>query len=227
MEPRHFWFSGRARLVEHTLDRAGSCDAALDLGCGMGGLLQALAPRFSRVVGVDAYLTSLLVARSRAPGSVLLEADTNHVPLASRQFDLVSALDVLEHVEPAPFLAEAHRLLRPGGRLLVTVPACPSLYGEQDRAMGHRTRYNIAALRAELRDAGFNVIYATHYQFLLFPIFWLVRRFPGNRNGRIERRPGRVVASVLGAINGAEVRWLRGLRLPWGSSLIALAQRVS
>lgn len=227
IEPRHFWFSSRARLLEHTLDRAGSGAAALELGCGLGGFLQPLASRFSRVVGVDAYRTSLVAARARVPGIVLLEADVNRLPLASGQFDLVAALDVFEHVTPGPFLAAAHRLLGTGGRLLLSVPACPALYGAQDRAMGHRTRYNMATLRAELRDAGFCVIYATHFQCLLFPLFWLVRRFPGNSDGRIERRPGRVAGRVLGAINAAEVRWLKGFRLPWGSSIVAIALKVS
>jgi SAM-dependent methyltransferase len=226
LEADHFWFPPRRRLLAALLDRtpAGG-GAAIDLGCGTGGFLSVLARRFATVVGVDAYGESLAIARGRAPGAELLEADATAVPLAAHQFDLAAALDVLEHGDPDALLGEARRLVRPGGWLLVSVPAFPSLWSELDEAAGHRRRYRRSTLDAELTAAGWRLVDWTHYQMLLFPLVWFGRRFPVRFPRRLERRPPGWLGALLGTVNDLEVALLARRRLPWGSSLLALARR--
>jgi SAM-dependent methyltransferase len=226
IEHEHFWFPPRRRLLAALARRCPRAHAAIDLGCGNGGFLPSLAALYPSVVGVDAYPESLAAARRCAPEAALIQADACRVPLAGNQFDLVSALDVLEHVAPESLLAEARRLLRPGGWLLLSVPAAPVLWSALDVAAGHRCRYTRERLRAELAAVGFAVRYWTHYQFLLFPLALVARRFAGEALHRLERRPPAVVGALLGAVNSLEVRASARLPLPIGSSLCALAERL-
>jgi SAM-dependent methyltransferase len=177
-------------------------------------------------VGVDAYDESLARARRNAPGAVLVQANVCRVPLAGEQFDLAVALDVLEHVEAAAFLAEARRLATVGGRLLLTVPAFPSLWSPLDEKAGHRCRYRRSDLGRELEEYGWSVVYWTHYQALLFPALWLVRRSGLARLLAFERHPPGWVSRPFGFVNAAEVRLWGRRRLRFGSSLVVLARRV-
>lgn len=224
-EEDHFWFEGRERLLLACLDRLPRPPRrAIDLGCGNGRFLAALAERGAEVTGVDAYPDSLERALARAPRATLLAADVTAVPLEAAGFDLVAALDVLEHLEPPRLLAEARRLLAPGGRLLLSVPAFASLWSARDERAGHLKRYRRRLLEAELAESGFRLEFATHYQFLLFPLVWLSRKLDAKRKLPLERRPPGPLGRLLGAINLFEVGWWGRRSLPWGSSLIALAR---
>ena len=230
IEGDHFWFPPRRKLLAGLLDDrpgepAGSPGgAAIELGCGTGGFLPVLTRRFDRVVAVDAYGESL----ERAPsgdGIVRIQGDVTRVPLAGGRFRLAVALDVLEHVDPDAFLAEAARLVAPGGRLLLSVPALPALWSELDEAAGHRCRYTRSRLAAELGRAGWALEHWTHYQLALLPLVWLTRKSPWRRARTTERHPPRVLGRALGAVNALEVRLFGRRRLPAGSSLVAVGRR--
>ncbi|MDA8017552.1 MAG: class I SAM-dependent methyltransferase [Thermoanaerobaculia bacterium] len=230
IENRHFWFPARRRLLASLLERhvprSSTSRGAIELGCGTGDFLQVLSGMFESVVGVEAYGQSLAVAAEGDSTAVLIQSDATTVPLDSGQFDLVAALDVLEHVEPRSFLEEAARLAKPAGRLLVSVPAFPSLWSPLDEAAGHRCRYRLPDLVRQLAAYGWRVVHHTHYQALLFPVVWLARRFSTSRVRRLERRPSDAIAIPFGMINQLEVSLFGGLRLPWGSSLIVVAERI-
>ena len=226
----HFWFPPRAELLCRLLDRwgGGRRAAALDAGCGAGAFLPSLLERSPLVVGVDAYHESLAAAPPAAAArAVRVQADVRHIPFAGGQFDLLCALDVLEHLEPAPFLGELRRLAAPDARLLVAVPAFPALWSEADVLAGHRRRYRRATLAAELAGAGWRLLHATHYQALLFPLTWASRRLAPARLRAVERRPGRLLGRLLGAVNRFEVAAFSNRRLPWGTSLVAVARRAA
>jgi SAM-dependent methyltransferase len=224
-EEDHFWFAGRQLLLLACLDRLPEPPRrAIDLGCGNGRFLAALAERGAAVTGVDAYADSLARAKARAPAATLLAADVTAVPLEDAGFDLVAALDVLEHLEPSRLLAEARRLLAPGGRLLLSVPAFASLWSVRDERAGHLKRYRRRLLEAELAASGFALEFATHYQFLLFPLVWLSRRLDAKSPLPLERRPPGPLGRLLGAVNRLEVGLWGRRSLPWGSSLVALAR---
>ncbi len=224
----HFWFPPRRRLLAALLDllprRLG---AGLDLGCGTGGFLPVLAERCAEVVGVDAYEESLRIAARRCPAAVLVQADICDVPLGDDQFDLIVALDVLEHVPPEVFLGQAARLVTRGGHLLLSVPAAPALWSDYDELAGHRCRYTRRQAQSELAAAGWELIHWTHYQLLLLPLVWLSRRLTLLRRRRVERRPPAFAGRLLSAVNSMEVRLFQRRRLPIGSSLVALARRGS
>jgi SAM-dependent methyltransferase len=225
IERSHFWFPARTRLLLTVLERAGGPrESALELGCGTGGFLAELTARYQTVVGVDAYAESLERARRRAPDAVLVQADACRTSFIEPGFDLVAALDVLEHLDPRALLDEARRLAAPRGWLLVSVPAFPVLWSALDEVAGHRCRFRRHQLAAKLAESRWELHHWTHYQALLFPLVLLARRVGSARLHREERYPRAVVSRVLGAINALEVRLLGRRRVPWGSSLLALAR---
>jgi SAM-dependent methyltransferase len=220
----HFWQRERRRLFCRLLDRlAPRGEAAVDLGCGCGGMLAPLESRYSRVVGVDGHRALLAEARRRAEGAALVEADLCGLPLRERQFNLVTAFDVLEHLDPDALLSEARRVVRPDGTLMLSVPAFSSLWSALDERAGHRCRYTWGQLQMELQRNGWRPEGYTHFQCLLFPLVFVTRRL-GPAALRIERTPSRLVDRALGLVNRIEVATFSGLRLPFGSSLVAWAR---
>jgi SAM-dependent methyltransferase len=125
IEEWHFWFKPRLRLLKSKLEAelGGRCGSAIELGCGSGRFLETLTGSARKVVAIEGHLESLFRARDEGTDALLIHGDVLHVPLEGSSFDLVVALDVLEHVEPLPLLREAFRLARPGGLLLLSVPA--------------------------------------------------------------------------------------------------------
>ena len=227
LENHHFWFKPRSRLFQHILLRCVPTrfQASIELGCGNGLFLEFLARISDRVVGVEGHLPSLAFARKLSTTATLLHGDLSRVPIQNGMFDLACAFDVLEHVPPNPFLLEIRRLLRPDGLLLLSVPAFQSLWSRVDERAGHRCRYHVAQVEAELQTAGFQVVSYTHYQFLLFPLVWLSRRL-GSKQGRshMEAMPSLLISRFLGAVNSFEVAMFSKVSLPFGSSLVLLAK---
>ena len=143
LEDRHWWFVGRRVILLSVLDRYVGRDRALqllDFGCGTGTMAQHLAG-FGTVEALDADHEAVAFCRQRGVSRVThLEGAT--VPFDDARFDVVTALDVLEHIEDdSTTLAELRRVLRPDGTLLCTVPAFPFLWGPQDEISHHFRRY--------------------------------------------------------------------------------------
>ena len=228
LERWHFWFVGRRELVRGLLAR--HLDPApqrvLDVGCGTGHLAGELLGAGHRVTAVDFLPEALAAARSDAPAVGLLRADAGRLPLAAGAFDAVTILDVLEHVDDVAALAELRRVLRPGGLLVLTVPAFPWLWSHRDDAAGHRRRYTRKRLHAVLADAGFAPVESGAYQCALFPAV-VASRLLGRRGPRLrdaEERPPALLNAALAWINRREAALGPG-RLPFGSSLAAACRR--
>ncbi|MDG2306262.1 MAG: class I SAM-dependent methyltransferase [Candidatus Binatia bacterium] len=226
LDERHFWFDAREKLLTRIFLREcrTTFPRALDLGCGTGRFLATLEKFGGElVVGVDGHDGLACVAAERATSATVVAADVENVPLASEQFDLITLLDVLEHVDPLSLLKEARRLAAPGAHLLISVPAHDWLWSSTDEAAGHRCRYDRAMLRAELEKTGWSPGGSTHYQALLLPLVLATRRVRSDRAIGVERRPPVWLNRFLGACNSFEVAALSRFSLPFGSSLVAWA----
>lgn len=224
MEKEHFWFGARRRLLGQLVSRFVPVPGPFaELGCGSGALAASLSRLGYAVDAVDGHphgpdrLAAEFPQRSWICGAV------ENTPWQSAAYSGVGLFDVLEHVEEEPVLAEAHRLLRPGAHLLVSVPAYPWLYSEFDRRAGHLRRYTRKMLTTALRHAGFAPVFSTAYQCLLFPLVVLQRwRQKANEEWRLPPRP---LNRLLGWVNALEVRFSAHHSLPFGSSLLCVAQR--
>jgi SAM-dependent methyltransferase len=228
LEAWHFWFVGRRELVRGLLARhlGPAPQALLDVGCGTGHLADELLAAGHRVTALDRLPEALGAARTRAGGLGLVRADAGRLPLRAGAFDAVTLLDVLEHVDDAATLAELRRVLRPGGLLVLTVPAAPWLWSHRDDAAGHRRRYTRRSLSAALAAGGFEPLELGPYQCALFPVV-AASRLLGRRGPRLrdaEERPPAFVNAALSWVNRREVALGLG-RLPFGSSLAAACRR--
>lgn len=225
LEKSHFWFQPRDELMGRILKRnASNGRRIIEFGCGTGRFLSVLKTVTESITAVDAYDQSVQAAAAKDSGAVLLRCDVLSVPLSDETFDLAVSLDVLEHVDPLPFLAEAHRLVRPGGMLVLSVPASPRLWSPTDEAARHRCRYTRNSLVKELEQTGWALSGSTHYQCVLYPLMVASRRLLQGQC-RMEREPPRWINSVLGWVNSFEVHAFGGFQLPWGSTLIAWARK--
>jgi SAM-dependent methyltransferase len=234
IEDRHWWFVGRRRIILSLLDAAiGAAGQegrrVLDVGCGTGTMLSYLE-RYGEPSGVEADVQAIELCRSRGITGVQL-ADPPPLPFEDGRFDLVTALDVLEHVDDDErLLVEMRRVLRPGGVALVTVPAFPALWGTQDVISHHKRRYRARELRERVLAAGLEPARTTYFNTLLFPpiaALRLVRRLrpapAGSRSDFELTREGRI-NDILAAAFGFEARLLSVLDLPFGVSLACLAR---
>ena len=190
----------------------------LEVGCGAGAFTARLAARARHVHAIDIDAASVTAVRRAVdlPNVEVEQADITRTNWTGR-FDTIVMLDVLEHLEDDVAMAtRLHQALTPGGRLVVKVPAMPSLYGAQDRAVGHYRRYTARGLEEALA-AGFADIQRWHFNVAGVAAWWL--------NGRLLRRAGPPSAQI--SIFETLVPVLRGLdvltRFGVGLSLFAVA----
>lgn len=229
LEQTHWWFLVRRSLVLEQARRWAPRPAArlLEVGCGTGATMRGLSSQFpgSKVTGVEPVTSVLRVAT--AAGCDVVQGSFEQLPVAAGGVDMLLALDVLEHLDDdAAGLAEAARVLRPGGRLLVTVPALPSLWGPHDELNRHRRRYTRAMLRDRVVTAGFRVEHVTYFNTLLLPLAWLERTTARLRQRPAAvRQPAPIVNAALRRIFALELPLLRVTELPIGLSLLLVASR--
>jgi SAM-dependent methyltransferase len=231
LEEDHWWFVGRRRIVVSVLrsflphDRG--TPRLLDLGCGTGGMLKAFQ-ELGEATGMDSSSFAIERARERSRCRVEWGMLPEPIPFEPMSFDVVTALDVIEHVDDdRAALGAIHTLLRPGGLFVCTVPAFAFLWSGHDEINHHRRRYRRAELRERLLDSGFRIRKLTYFNFLLFVPIALVRLL-----GRLTRRkgsdfeiPSRGINAMLERIFGAERHLVRLTSLPFGVSLLAVCEK--
>lgn len=228
MEKDHFWFVARRQLVAWLIETASAqkIDRLVDLGCGPGQALREWTGYADEVVGVDIH-----EAKDPAPTRAItrIRADAAATGLENESADVVLALDLIEHTDDTAVLAECARILRPGGKLIVSVPAYQWLWGPRDAEAGHLRRYSKAMLRDRIEEAGLKLERAIGYQFFLFPLVAASRLLSfrtktGLRN--TEDNPPRWANALLSGINRMEVALGKmGVRFPVGSSFFVVAAR--
>jgi SAM-dependent methyltransferase len=221
LESSHFWFAGRRALVQRLLDRhvGQRAAAALDVGCGTGSFLPVLGRYADRVVGVEPL--------GGSPGAGIVAGDAERLPFDQASFDLIVALDVLEHVDDRAAVGELARVLRPGGWAIITVPAFPRLWSERDELAGHRRRYRRSGLIDLLESVDLVIAETAYYQFLLFPLVAVSRAIGRVRPGaaELEEQPPLGLNRLLCRVGEVEVQLGRWIRWPWGSTIAVAAQR--
>ncbi len=237
LENRYWWFVARRRLALKLLRTALSETAngqpptanrrILDLGCGTGAVLQELAA-FGTPIGVDMSPLALGFCRERGLTGLVIGRG-EHIPIRSGSVDAVVALDVFEHIEDdTAAFAEASRVLKPGGVLVLSVPAFMSLWGPHDVALFHFRRYRKGQVRARLREAGLRPEKLSYAIFLLFPLVAAIRFFEKRKKGdakaSLPALPKGLNRALIG-LQSFEAGLIRAVPLPWGSSVVAVARK--
>lgn len=228
----HWWYEGRRRLVSEALQgRLAPGAVVVDVGCGTGDNLAALEAAAGGVTATGVELSARAirhVTRGPAGGRVAV-AVAERLPYATGVADLLASMDVIEHLDDdSVALAEYGRVLRPGGLLLLTVPAYQWLWSGHDDMAAHRRRYSRPRLVAVVADSGFDVERCTYFNSFLVPPAVLLRRTPLRRlAGDADDDVGAsspAVGRIMGAASAAERRLLGRRQVPFGLSILLLAR---
>ncbi len=231
LEETHWWFVVRRRIVLDATARQAPRPVRriLEVGCGTGGTMRALRARFpsADIKGVEPVEAAARIAAGK--GCDVTSGTFEHLPADGESLDLLLALDVLEHLaDDGLGLAEAFRALRPGGRLIVTVPALPGQWSVHDELNGHFRRYTRASLVDAVRAAGFRVERATYFNTVLLPLALFeraaLRRLKLPRSPAVALPP-RPLNAALRGVFGLERPILARADLPIGLSLLLIAGR--
>jgi SAM-dependent methyltransferase len=236
VEASHWWFVGRRRIIRSFVKRLfpdlqanGEKQARiLDVGCGTGANLEMLA-EFGVAEGVDVSPEALSFCQARGLENVKLGA-AEALPYDDNSFELVTGLDVVEHLDDdLAGLKEMRRVLRRGGRAVLFVPAFMFLWGVQDDISNHRRRYTLKELKQVVREAGFEVERATYVNISFFtPILLgrLLMRATGLRPESENNITIGFLNGALGKLFAAERGPLRYVNFPFGVSIICVARRL-
>ena len=237
LEDDLWWFVGMRRIVGNLLERhfrgpEGPRLQVLDAGCGTGGQIPQLEG-WGEVTAFDFYPKAAEMCLSRRKGRIAV-ASIDSIPFEDNSFDLVTAFDVVCQL-PSPrdeaALRELTRVLKPGGTLLVRVPAFQALHGSHDRTLHTEHRYTTGEMESKMERAGLRSVQSTYANTFLFPVA-LVRRLFAKLTGKAATESD--VRAVPPLLNTAlqlplelEAEILKRTRLPFGLSVIALAKKPS
>lgn len=234
VDEQHWWYRGRRQIIRAELDQLPLPSDAriLDAGCGSGRTLQELVD-YGTVAGLELNPDAAEVARGR--GFEVEVGRLEEMPWPTDSFDLITCLDVIEHVpDDRVALRELRRVSRSGSWLVATVPAYQALWSYHDVANHHYRRYERATLRAAVADAGWRLERMTSFNTFLFPpaaaVRLVQRRLRRNGAGQEDQHFDLHLGPAW--LNGmlerplrAEANWLRrGHTLPAGLSLLAVLQ---
>ena len=229
IENHHWWFVARREILLGVLER--NLDPKrglqiLDAGCGGGATMERLR-RYGSVQGME--MSEEAVEHNRKRGREVILGSIESMPFADNSFDLTLALDVIEHVpDDLQTLRELFRTLRPGGLLLVTVPALRMLWSTHDVSHGHYRRYTSGELRSRFETAGFEVVTVTYFNTILFPLIlvfrWLRRLRPKSTTSDLIEVP-RPLNTLLARIFSLEKLFVGRVKLPFGVSALCLARK--
>ena len=234
VEDSHWWYVGRRAILESFLEQIIQNPKSkiqnpkiLDVGCGTGGNLEMLA-KFGAAEGVD--ISDDALEFCKAKGLKARKGLAESLPFENESFDVVTALDVVEHLDDdVAGLKEMHRVLKPGGKTLIFVPAFMWLWGVQDDVSNHRIRYTKKQIVERLQKSGFEIERATYANITFFtPI--LAGRTLMKLTGIKPESENNVNVSALNGIFGkifsAERFWLKRANFPFGVSIVIVAKKI-
>lgn len=238
LESTYWWFQARRTIILSLLTEmvspcvtGGNRLCIVDVGCGTGMMMEDLQ-HFGDVVGLDFSPIALAYCRQRALKN-LVRANVEQIPLVSSCADLVTAFDLVEHVEnDRALLKEMYRVLKPNGLAFITVPAHKKLWSMHDVALHHKRRYEKKEFESLIRSAGFSIERYSYIMMSIYPVAALFRKAKRAfvRESTVPPHTDefplpRTVNAALRAMVSAERHLLRRWNLPFGLSLFAVARR--
>ena len=226
-EERYWWWVGRRRIITGILNKLNLDSATiLDVGCGTGINLNHLS-RYGAVIGLDSSKDAIKFCRMRGSKNVI-QADAERLPFKDSIFDLITALDLLEHLNDNKALKGFYRVLKPSGYLVLTVPAFNFMWSKHDEAVHHKRRYTKRQLKDILEANSFIIEKVSYWNFFLFiPIvaMRLVKRSWKKQEIKtdVAELPG-MVNRLLASILRIESYLIQHVNLLIGVSLVCIVR---
>lgn len=230
VENKHWWFQSRRAIFQSLLDmhlKIGEPFRILEVGCGNGGNFPLLS-RYGQLFGVELDDGARAKASSRGMATVEKGSLPDALPYKGELFDLIAVLDVIEHVDDDTVAIHALKLkLSPGGLLMISVPAYNWLWSEHDNISHHKRRYTLSQIRKLLRKCDLDVVYASYFNTLLFPIsaiYLSLTKLLHMDSSLAMKSPPSLINWLLQFIFGLEQYILRIFSLPFGVSIVVFAR---
>jgi SAM-dependent methyltransferase len=235
IEDRNFWFRSRSRLIIWSLRKYFSnAQNFFEVGCGNGYVLSCIERTFPKMklYGGEVFVTGLGFASKRLARADLIQMDARNIPFED-EFEVMSAFDVLEHIEDDGLvLKRMHRAVRQGGGIILTVPQHPFLWSQTDEYAHHVRRYTAKELRAKVENVGFEVLKMTSFVSILLPLM-IISRFNKRKSAlECDSMPELKVNNLTNFVFEKILDFERliislGISLPFGGSLLLVARKTA
>lgn len=239
IEDEHFWYRSRNRVIKRLFKNyLGTIDSKkiMEIGCGNGFILKGLTDfKNYTLYGADIHIQGLKNSKDRLPEVDFIQLDATRMPF-EKEFDAIGAFDVLEHIEDdVAVIKNVHKALKPKGYFFITVPQYQWMWSNMDNIDQHKRRYSHNELNSKLTQNGFNVLYISSFVFALFPLMAVSRLLKRNKKFQeksfeeklTELRLSPTMNFLLESFMRIDELLLKmRLSLPFGGSLIAVAQKI-
>ncbi len=240
LEKTHWWFIGRRTIFFSLLDKfLPEKDGLLilDVGCGFGGMLDGLS-RLGHAMGIEIDMESAKVCRDRGFKGICLGSGYD-LPIREKSLDLITIFDAIEHIkDDEKVVRQCATALKPGGHIMITVPAYQFLYADNDRVSHHLRRYTLSKLKCLTHSAGLEVIKGTYFNVILFPLIlpavMLIKIKQAIRGPIPEGKKGStnlsykypsLLSFILRTIFCSERHLLKRISMPFGHSIVLIARK--
>lgn len=230
LEEIHWWHKSKRELVSLFLEKnvLNKNSKILDVGCGTGKNLEVFS-RFGKVWGLDNSSEAIVFCEKRGFKNVNL-GSIEKMPYAKGFFDVVTALDVLEHVDDSQALKEINRILNKEGILVATVPAFEWLWSRWDEVLYHKRRYTEKSLTKVLISNGFKIISMSYaYSFLVLPavvIRGIKKLLYKDYYPSDFQLSNKVLNSIINILANIERIFIINSKIPFGTSLLVVAKKI-
>lgn len=234
VEATHWWYKARREIIFDRVKpilKSRPNPKALDIGCGTGYNLRYLQELGCQdVTGLDFSPNALEYCRSRNLERLIC-GDASRLPLRAASYDLITTLDIIEHLEDdVRTLEETYRALKPGGTLVIFVPAYQFLWSLQDEISHHVRRYTAQELQKKVLSAGFEIKKLTYANTFMFPLVWAGRLVlkifrPHFKIASESQMNPTWMNGMLYQIFKAELPWLRRINFPFGVSILCVCEK--
>lgn len=236
VEAFHWWWEGRRELIKFLMPEKNSL-RILEVGCGTGETLAYIKKIRAKaeVFGVDFDPSAVIFSKKRGMAQVL-KADAARLPFKNKTFDVVLFLDVLEHIqEQEQVIQESRRVLKEGGRIIITSPALPFIWSDHDTNQGHKRRYYLPEMKQLAKKTNMRLEFSGYFNFWFSLPIILIRvlsrfkplsrlsSYDSGLNYDIAHR--KKINNILQAIFVSEIKLLKYVRYPLGISVAAVFVR--
>jgi len=229
-EHRFWWYRALHEIILSRLQRMELPPSfrLLDAGCGTGGVLKKIRSSFSQadLIGLE-YHTAGIQHLQPIERTHIINGNVNQLPFASHHFDVITLTDVLYHIniDPRRCLRECERVLKPGGQLIINVPAYQWMFSRHDKQVHTRERYTASKLRQQLQESGFQIRHVGYWNSLLFPLMVVHRLTAGKtkKHSDVEELPDWQNNFLYRIIHLEQFLQQHHIHIPFGGSVWAWA----